>query len=113
MGPRVGLRIIYLLHDDSIVHRVHGVRAPGKGAVGIDQHAGNGGGIAVGKGLNDHLAGLFFVLAPDLRVRHGPGTGDFAVEIIRLRRPHGWNSPARLGESGGPAGVGVDDAAAL
>ena len=102
---RVPVYECYLLHDDSIVHRVHGVRAPGKGAVRIDQHAGSGGRIARSAKVSTITLPVFFSYSPRISASvMGRVRGDFAVEIIRLRRPHGWSPRPRLGEKWWPSG---------
>ena len=94
---------------------LHGVLAPGEGAVGEYHHAGHLGGIdgPVFEGFDDDCAGFLLVFALDFRVGHGAGAGNGAVEVIALGGAHGGNVLARLGEGGGPAGMGMHDAAAF
>ena len=94
------------------MHRVEGVGAPGKGAVAVDQDGGDLGGVDVpgAEGLDDDVARLQLVLAGDLLRGHLPGAGNLPVEVVPLGGAHGGHALARLGEGGGPAAVGVDDA---
>ena len=93
--------------------RVHGILAPGKGTVGIDQHRRDRCGIFPCKCLNDDLACLLLVLAPDFLVRHGTGAGHRAVEVVALGRAHGRDLLPSLCKRSRPAGVGMDNPPAV
>ena len=102
-----------LLHHNGVVHRLQGTLAPGERTVRMHHDAGNSGGVSAGKGFDDNLAGLLFVFARDLIGRHEAGAGDVTIEIIPVRRAHGGNIAPSLSERSRPAGVRMNDAAAL
>ena len=103
----------HLFQHGGIVDGLSGITAPGEGSVAVDQNCRNLGGILVRKGFHNDVAGLLLIGPGDFRRSHLPSAGDFTVEVVALSGYQGLNAEACLGEGGGPAGMGVDDAAAV
>ena len=63
------------------------------------------------EGLDDHAAGVQFVVPLDFRRAHRTRDGDVAVEEVRMRRSHAADRQARLRERRRVLGVRMHDAA--
>ena len=94
----------------SIVDSIVRIGAPGEWAVGVDENCRDVIGGLFLEGLDDDVAGFFFVFTVNFSWGHLPGTGNFAVEIVAVGSAIGGDAPASLCPAGCPAGVRVDDA---
>ena len=98
---------------NGVVNRLVRVLAPGKGAVAVDEDSGNRSGVFALEGLNDHIAGFFFIFACNFFRGHLARAGNFTVEIIALRRAERLDADACLRKARCPAAVRMDNTAAF
>lgn len=94
---------------DSIIHGL----TPGEWAMAGDEDAGAMQGVATGKGFNDDIAGIHFVIFFDLASVEAPSARNRPMKIICVSGAKSGNWAATLRPGSGKKAVRVNDAANL
>ena len=97
------------LQRQGVLDGLWAARAPGEGAVAVDQDGADLHRVDLTEALDDDVAGLPFVSAGDFLGRQRARHGDLAVEIIGVRGAEARDATPGLGEGNGLARVRVDD----
>ena len=98
--------------DDCVVNCLVCVLAPCERSMTMHKNSRDLRCVTPTERLDNHVAGLLFILARNFRRGHFARAGNFAVEIVSLRRAERRNSDARLCKARCPTAVRMDNAAA-
>ena len=114
-GQGQNRHLCHFFQHDRVVDRLCRILAPSKGAVAGAEHTGHMHGVnaALGKGFQNHLAGILLVVLIDFFRGQFPCAGDRAVEVIGVGGAKGGQVSPGLGKGHRMGGVGMYDAAQL